>query len=144
MARVRFEAQIDIDRPPEDVFAVLTDVGRLSEWQKSVVSAELEGQPGVGARLRETRRLLGREINIVSEVTAYDPPNCFAFRSIEGPIPIAVTHTLEPSGGGTRVEVVGEASPKGVMRFAASKVSKSVEAEFNDDLRRLKGLLEQR
>jgi uncharacterized protein YndB with AHSA1/START domain len=141
---VRFEAQIDIDRPPEDVFAALTDIGRLPEWQRSVVSAEMEGQPGVGARLRETRRLMGREGKLVSEVTEYDPPNRFSFRSIEGPIPMTVTHTLEPSGGGTRLEVVGEATPKGMLRLAAGKIQKTAESEFHGDLERLKALLEQR
>jgi uncharacterized protein YndB with AHSA1/START domain len=141
---VRFEAQIDIDRAPEDVFAALTDVGRLPDWQRSVVSAEMEGEPGVGARLRETRRLMGREGKLVSEVTEYDPPNRFTIRAIEGPIPITVTHTLEPSGGGTHLEVVGEATPKGVMRIAAGAMQKTAESEFRSDLERLKALLEQR
>jgi uncharacterized protein YndB with AHSA1/START domain len=141
---VRFDGEIDIDRAPEDVFAALTDVGRLPDWQRSVVSAEMEGEPGVGARLRETRRLMGREVKLVSEVTEYDPPNRFTIRAIEGPIPITVTHTLEPSGGGTHLEVVGEASPKGVMRLAAGKMQKTAESEFRSDLERLKALLEQR
>ena len=141
---MRFEAQIDIDRPPEEVFAALTDISRLPEWQRSVVTAEMEGEPGVGARLRETRKMMGREGKLVSEVTEYDPPHRFSVRAIEGPIPMTVTHTLEPSGGGTRLEVVGEATPKGVMRLAAGKMQKSAESEFRGDLERLKALLEQR
>ena len=141
---MRFHAEIDIDRPPEDVFAALTDIGRLPEWQSSVVSAELEGPLGVGARLRETRKMMGREGKLVSEVTEYDPPHRFSVHAIEGPIPMTVTHTLEPSGGGTRLEVVGEATPKGVMRLAAGKMQKAAESEFRGDLQRLKSLLEQR
>jgi uncharacterized protein YndB with AHSA1/START domain len=141
---VRFEAQIDIDRPPEDVFAALTDVARLPQWQRSVVSAELEGEPRVGARLREKRKLMGREVNLVSEVTEYDPPHRFSLRSVEGPIPITVVHVLEPSGGGTRLEVVGEGTPKGVMRLAAGTMQNSVESEFRGDLERFRALLEQR
>ena len=142
---MRFEAQIDIDRAPEDVFAVLTDVARLHEWQRSVVSVELEGELGVGARLRERRRLLGREANLVQEVTEYDPPHRFSLRAVEGPIPLTVTHVLEPSGGGTLLEIVGEANPKGVVRrLAAGGMEKMAESEFRGDLERLKALLEQR
>jgi uncharacterized protein YndB with AHSA1/START domain len=141
---MRFQAEIDIDRSPEEVFAVLTDVSRLPEWQRSVVTAEMEGPASVGAKLRETRKMMGREGKLVSEVTEYDPPHRFSVRTIEGPIPMTVTHTLEPSGGGTRLEVVGEATPKGVMRLAAGKMQKSAEAEFRGDLERLKALLEQR
>ena len=131
---MRFHAEIDIDRPPEDVFAALTDIGRLPEWQSSVVSAELEGPLGVGARLRETRKMMGREGKLVSEVTEYDPPHRFSVHAIEGPIPMT----------GTRLEVVGEATPKGVMRLAAGKMQKAAESEFRGDLERLKSLLEQR
>ena len=139
---MRFEVQIDIDRPPEAVFALLTDIGRLPEWQGSAVSAEAEGPVVKGTRLRETRRFLGREFRVVNEVTAYDPPHRFDLRSVEGPLPLGVSHVLEPSGGGTHLEVVGEARPKGVLRLAAGGVAKSAEAEFRRDFERLKELLE--
>jgi len=136
--------EIDIDRPPEDVFAFLTDISRLPDWQGSAASAEAEGPLAVGARIRETRRFLGREYKVVHEVTAYDPPQRFDVRSVEGPIPLSVRHTLEPSGGGTRLEAVGEANPKGLLRFAAGGVAKTAEAEFRRDFERLKELLEAR
>ena len=141
---MRFDVEIDIDRPPEDVFALLTDIPRLPEWQRSAVSAAAEGEVAVGTRIRETRRFLGREYRVVHEVTAYDPPHRFDIRSVEGPIPLSVRHTLEPSGGGTRLEVVGEANPKGVLRFAAGGIAKTAEAEFHRDFERLKELLERR
>jgi uncharacterized protein YndB with AHSA1/START domain len=141
---VRFHVELDVDRPPEDVFALLTDIARLPEWQGSAVSASAEGSLGVGTRLRETRRFLGREYRVVHEVTAYDPPHRFDVRSVEGPFPLSVTHTLEPSGGGTRLDVVGEANPKGVLRFAAGGIAKTAEAEFRRDFDRLKELLEAR
>jgi uncharacterized protein YndB with AHSA1/START domain len=141
---VRFEVELDIDRPPEDVFALLTDIARLPEWQGSAVSASAEGEVAVGTRIRETRRFLGREYKVVHEVTAYEPGHRFDVRSVEGPIPLTVRHTLEPSGGGTRLEVVGEANPKGVLRFAAGGIAKTAEAEFRRDFERLKELLEAR
>jgi uncharacterized protein YndB with AHSA1/START domain len=141
---VRFEVELDIDRPPEDVFALLTDVTRLPEWQGSAVSASAEGEVALGTRIRETRRFLGREYKVVHEVSAYEPPHRFDVRSVEGPIPLTVRHTLEPSGGGTRLEVLGEANVKGVLRFAAGGIAKTAEAEFQRDFERLKEILEGR
>jgi uncharacterized protein YndB with AHSA1/START domain len=141
---VRFDVEIDIDRPPEDVYGFLTDIPRLPEWQRSAVSAEAEGPLAVGTRIRETRRFLGREYRVVHEVTTYDPPHRFDIRAVEGPIPLTVRHTLEPSGGGTHLEVVGEANPKGLLRFAAGGIGKTAEAEFHRDFERLKELLEAR
>ena len=139
---MRFEVEIDVDRAPEDVFAVLTDVGRLPEWQSSALSAEAEGSLGVGMRIRERRRFMGREFQVVNEVTEYEPPHRFEVRSVEGPLPLAVSHVLEPSGGGTHLEVVGEAKPKGMLRFAAGAAAKAAEQEFRRDFERLKELLE--
>jgi uncharacterized protein YndB with AHSA1/START domain len=139
---VRFDVEIDIDRAPEDVFAVLTDIPRLPEWQSSALSAQAEGAPGVGMRIRERRRFMGREFHVVHEVTAYDPPHRFEIRSVEGPLPLTVSHVLEPSGGGTHLEVVGDAKPKGMLRFAAGAAAKGAEQEFRRDFERLKELLE--
>jgi uncharacterized protein YndB with AHSA1/START domain len=139
---VRFEVEIDIDRAPEDVFGVLTDVGRLPEWQASALNAEAEGAAGIGMRIRERRRFMGREFGVVHEVVAYDPPHRFDIRSVEGPMPLSISHLLEPSGGGTHLEVVGEAKPKGMLRFAAGAATKAAEQEFRRDFERLKELLE--
>jgi uncharacterized protein YndB with AHSA1/START domain len=141
---VRFDVEIDFDRPPEDVFALLTDIARLPEWQASAVSAAAEGPMGEGTRIRETRRLLGREYRVVHEVVAFDPPHRFVVQSVESPLPLTVAHTLEPSGGGTHLEVVGEAKPKGMLRFAAAAAAKTAEGEFRRDFERLKELLESR
>ena len=141
---MRFEVEIDIDRAPEDVFALLTDVGRLPEWQTSAVSAEAEGAAGAGMRIHERRRFMGREFRVVHEVTAYDPPHRFDIRSVEGPLPLTVNHVLEPSRGGTHLEVIGEAKPKGMLRFAAGAAAKAAEQEFRRDFERLKELLESR
>jgi uncharacterized protein YndB with AHSA1/START domain len=139
---VRFQVEIDIDRPPEDVFARLTDIERLPEWQNSAASASADNPLGKDTRIRETRRLMGREFQVVHEVTAFDPPNRFDVESVEGPLPLTIRHTLEPSGGGTHLEVVAEAQPKGMLRFAAAGIAKTAESELRRDFERLKELLE--
>jgi uncharacterized protein YndB with AHSA1/START domain len=141
---VRFAVEVAIDRAPEDVFALLTDIDRMPEWQNSAASASADVALGRGTRIRETRRLMGREFKVVHEVTAYDPPHRFDVESVEGPIPLTIRHTLEPSGGGTHLEVVVEAQPKGMLRFAAAGIAKTGEAELRRDVERLKEILESR
>jgi len=45
---------VEIDRPPEEVFAYVTDPSRFAEWQKNVVSGGVEndGPRSVGSRAR--------------------------------------------------------------------------------------------
>src|SRR6266545_747969 len=71
---------IEIDRPPEEVFAYATDPTRFAEWQHDVVRAQLvEGGPtAVGSRFTTTRRLGGAERTMTQEITQLDHPRSWA------------------------------------------------------------------
>ena len=94
---VRAELTIEVARTPEDVFAYLTDVSNLPAWQSGVHSAQIEdgGEPRVGARIRESRHMLGRELNTTLEITEYDAPRVFSLRALDSPVPFIVRHELE-------------------------------------------------
>ena len=137
-----FSLTVDIARSMEDVFAYLTDVSRLSEWQSSAQSAEVDGEIREGARIRERRTFMGHAVKVELEVTAYDPPRHFDVSSRGGPVSYEVQHTLEPSGGGTRLDVEVSVKLSGMMRLAARGPLKLAEREFRADFRRLKDVLE--
>lgn len=94
---------VEISRSPEDVFAYVTDVPRLSEWQEGVVSARLEGEgpPRQGARATMTRRVGPREQTLTVEMTEFSPPRSYVFRGLDGPIRPLVNGKVEPLGDGT-------------------------------------------
>jgi carbon monoxide dehydrogenase subunit G len=138
----RFSLTSEIDRPPAEVFAYLTDVQRLPEWQSSAVSAEAEGQIREGSRITERRKFIGRDIRTEIEVTAYDPPRRFDVTSRGGPVAYSIHHSLEPSPRGTRLHVEVEAKVGTMMRIAAQGPLKLAEREFRADFERLKGILE--
>jgi uncharacterized protein YndB with AHSA1/START domain len=41
---IRVEASVDIDRPPEEVFAYATDPAHVQDWQSSALEANVDGQ----------------------------------------------------------------------------------------------------
>jgi carbon monoxide dehydrogenase subunit G len=141
---MRAELTIEIARSPEDVFAYLTDVSHLTEWQSGVHAAEVEGggEPVAGARIRESRHMLGRELQTTLEVADYEPPRLFALRALDSPVPFTVTHELEPAGEGTRLTVVGEGDAGLLPGFAAGIMARRAERQFRKDFERLKRLLE--
>ncbi|HET7573119.1 MAG TPA: SRPBCC family protein [Gaiellaceae bacterium] len=141
---MRAELTIEIARSPEEVFAYLTDVSNLGEWQSGVRSAEVVGggEPVPGARIRESRSLLGRELHTTLEVADYEPPRRFVLRALDSPVPFTVTHELEPDGAGTRLTVVGEGDPGLLPGLAAGLVARRAEKQFRKDFERLRALLE--
>jgi carbon monoxide dehydrogenase subunit G len=141
---MRAELSIEVARTPDDVFAYLTDVANLPAWQSGVHVAQIEdaGEPRVGARIRESRHMLGRELDTTLEITEYDAPRLFSLRALDSPVPFVVRHELEPSGDGTRLTVTGIGDAGLLPGFAAGIMARRAEKQFRKDFERLKKLLE--
>ena len=96
-----------IDRPPRDVWNVLTDLSVASRWRPLVVSMEtVDGQPlHDGSDVRLVAELLGKRMTRVSHTTAFEPPHRWTLRSSDSPqIEGFFDFVLEPDGSGTRIE----------------------------------------
>ena len=138
----RFTLDLQIARPPEDVFAYLTDVTRLPEWQSTASAGEADGPVRLGTRIRERRTFIGRDVRTELEVTGYDPPRRFDVDARGGPVPFAISHVLEAAGGGTKLHVDVDVKLSGMKRLAAQGPLMLAEREFRADFQRLKERLE--
>ncbi len=89
---------IDVARPPEEVFAYVTDPTRFGEWQANVTGGHMEssGPQQPGARCSTTRRIGFAQRNVTSEVTHVDPPRHWGVRGVDGPIRALVDVTVDP------------------------------------------------
>jgi uncharacterized membrane protein len=98
---------VEINRPPEEVFAYLDDVERHGEWQEDIVGVErvTEGPIRQGSRVRETRHVPGGNRTMTYEVTEHDPPQQSSFRVLDGPVRAVGTISVEPAGDGTKSRV---------------------------------------
>jgi uncharacterized protein YndB with AHSA1/START domain len=100
-------ASAEIARPPEEVFAYVTDPSRLCEWQWGVVSGRMEGggPPAAGSRFTTTTRIGGAEQVSTLEITEFSPPQRWAARGVDGPVRVIVQVTVDPLGDGTQSRV---------------------------------------
>jgi hypothetical protein len=89
---------VEVDRSAEVVFAYATDPSRFSEWQKGVVSGQMEsaGAPKVGDRCLTTRRIGFADRPNTSELVLFDPPHQWGVRGVDGPIRAIVAVSVEP------------------------------------------------
>ena len=101
--------KVHIDRSPEDVFALLSDITNHSQWSKTAYRTEKtsDGPVGVGTTYKSWGWLPGKGKEYPNEVkiTAFDPGRRFAFDAADprGPV-IPSDFVLTPEGGGTKVE----------------------------------------
>jgi uncharacterized protein YndB with AHSA1/START domain len=125
---------IEIDRPPEDVFAYLEQLERHGEWQAEIVSTKIEtdGPVAVGTRVREFRKIGGREQDATYEITEHDPPYKTSFRGVVGPVRPLGTVTVERIGDGSKARVsidfdlVGHGFGKLIAPLARMQARKSI------------------
>ncbi|MGF1427005.1 SRPBCC family protein [Kitasatospora sp. LaBMicrA B282] len=140
-------SSIEISRPPEDVFAYVTDPTHMAEWQESVVSVRPEDRaaPHVGSKTAVTRRVGNRQITMTTQIDELSPPRSFRAHGLDGPVrPKAVT-TIEPLDDGrrSRVTMSLDFETHGIGKVLAPLVVRpSVRKELPKNHLRLKQLLE--
>jgi ligand-binding SRPBCC domain-containing protein len=136
--------RIEIERPPEAVFAYVTDTQKLPLWQKGTVSVERPGtgELAVGERIKEVHAVAGRRSESTVEVSEYARPSAFALHIVDGPVPFDGRWTFEPAGTGTLVEFTGSGELSGAMRVFGPVARLALDRQFRGHHRRLKEQLE--
>jgi uncharacterized protein YndB with AHSA1/START domain len=137
---------VEIARPPDEVFAYVTDPSRFAEWQRDVVDVRVEGgrPPGLGDRFATIRRVGGVERTMTQEVTELRPPRSWVVLGVDGPIRPSATVTVEPLDGraGSRVTFALDFEGHGIGRALLPAVRRQAQKGAPVSYRNLKELLE--
>ena len=141
-------SSIEVARPAEEVFAYVTDPGTMSEWQQGCVSGHMDAPTTrVGSKCTTIRRIGGRERQVTTEITEYDPPRRWADRGVDGPIRAIVAVTVEPLADGSRSRLTIELdfAGQGIGKLLVPLVvRRQAASEMPENMRRLKQRLEAR
>lgn len=96
------EATLTIDATPAQVWAMVTDVARMSSWSPQVVRTVVFGHPvQLGTRFLNINHQGWKHWPTTATVTRFAPHRDFAFRIVENRT--VWSFQLEPVDGGTRV-----------------------------------------
>jgi carbon monoxide dehydrogenase subunit G len=100
------EDQIEIDRPPDEVFDFISKTENLTLVNSNMLSYEqVEEEPrGKGVRDHGVVRVAGKKIEFTQEITEWEPGVHLGMRSLEAPKGMSWTidYHLEDNGeGGT-------------------------------------------
>jgi uncharacterized protein YndB with AHSA1/START domain len=137
---------IEVAQPGAEVFPYVTDPSTFSEWQQGVVSGHMDAPTTrVGSRCTTVRKIGGREREVTTQITEYDPPQRWADRGVEGPIRAIVAVTVEPLAdrSGSRVTIAVDFTGHGIGRLLVPLiVRRQAASEMPGNMRRLKQRLE--
>lgn len=140
----RLKKSVVIQRPIDEVFAYVSDQSNVSEWQEGVVESAVASDepPGVGTRYRNTIEILGRQMEVSGELTAFEPNRTFSFQDRSGSFPASGTFTFREVRGGTEVTLVTQVQPRGAAGMAGPLLAGAMDGMLKASFRKLKDLLE--
>ncbi len=141
---ITYEKSIFINRPQQQVFDFLSNPANHSKYSKMAESAEWisKGPHGVGSTYRGVGKVLGRKIESTNEITKWDPPNQYSYKSISGSFPFDTTYTFESSENGTQLSVRAQLEIGGFFKIAEGLVGKQAKKQIDADFEALKLFLE--
>jgi uncharacterized protein YndB with AHSA1/START domain len=138
---------VEVARPPEEVFAYVTDPSRFAEWQANVVDSHMDGEAphGVGQRCLTTRRIGFAERPVTSEISHLDAPRTWGVRAIDGAIRATVDVAVDPldERRTARVRIELDFTGHGIGKLLVPLiVRRQAKNEMPANLQRLKERLE--
>ena len=142
---IRIQASVTVNRPLEEVFRFMTDNRNALQWQSGLLEARVTNDVvGIGKTWVDIVQVLGRRIEIASELTEFEPLRTVGFKSTSGPIPLEGRYAFEPDGAGTKVTFTMQGEAGGFFKLAEPIVARSTQRQWETNLANLKDLLEQR
>ncbi|TMK66789.1 MAG: hypothetical protein E6G07_09475 [Actinobacteria bacterium] len=138
---------VNINRPPDEVFAYLDDLNKHPEWQPQIESRRIvtEGPTRVGTEVDDTRVVGGgRKVPMRWKVTEHDPAGRrSAFETIESKMikPSGVISVAQ-AGEGSEVTFEFTTNPFGFGWLMAPLINRDVAKTVTENLGRLKENLE--
>jgi uncharacterized protein YndB with AHSA1/START domain len=113
---VQISGEIVIERPIEEIFALLADARNEPLYNPRILNAEKlsAGPIGQGTRFEQTARSMGRTGRMIIEITEYLPPRRLSLIARSPAMRVRGTETFESVVGGTRARYSWEVHPTGL------------------------------
>ncbi len=142
----KIEISTVINRPVEEVFAVVSNNENAPKWNTSSIEVKKTsaGPIGRGTTWRSVGNLIGQRVESESEIVEYEPNRKITSKGKQGPIQTKSQVTFENVEGGTRVNVTLEGEPGGFFKLAEPLLVTLGKRQFEAALANLKDLMEAR
>jgi hypothetical protein len=134
-----------VDRSPETVWTVMTDLSRSASWRPLVRSMTTShgGPLAAGTAVDITAEIMGRTLRRRSMTTVFEPPRRWVLRSESNDVEGLWDYAIAPEAGGSRVSLTLELNSRRFLRRLILPLLARNERRIRvDQLERLKHLVE--
>ncbi len=105
--------------PSDEVFKRVADFSTTEQWDPGVVEAEKLTADGIdiGARFRIVARFMGRNSELVYEITEFEPGRRVVLRGENSTVLSVDEIIVEPNGAGSTVKYSADLTLKGPLKL---------------------------
>jgi uncharacterized protein YndB with AHSA1/START domain len=141
---IKFDANIQINRPIEVVFQFVVKNENMPLWNSAVqiVNKTSTGPVGVGTTYWMARNLPQGRAENTYEIIEYTPPTHFSIKILSGPTPFVYRYHFEPVETGTRLSLDAEVETPATGGLFAPILSRAIKRGVEANFATLKHLLE--
>lgn len=133
-----------IRRPVEEVFAFLTNLDNEKRWQPDIRELRwtTDGPIRPGSTFREVRLVMGRPVELICEVTEFEPNRRFCIRTVDGGLPFTSCRLFEAIAEGTKTTQATDVQVRGVFKLLAPFIARQARRQLAVEMDTLKSILE--
>ena len=141
---INFDLNTHIYRPLKQVFAFVATPENDFQWQYGTLASSQisKGEMGVRTLFRAVGHILGRRIETMYEVTAFEPNTSYGFKSVSGPVDSYTLYTFAMTEGGTEINLFIETNPRDLFKPNDTVIVKKFKKQYKENLAMLKSVLE--
>lgn len=142
---MKIEKSIHVKCAPEKAFAFATDFANASKWMTGFIESKIltEGETRVGTQYIFVSKLFGQKMEMKSEVTAWEPPTHYAYKSVDSSISVQGSFNFRAQDGGTLATMTGEGELGGFFKIAEGMMKSQMDKQMGDTMNALKKALEE-
>ena len=133
-----------INRPAQEVFDFVTNPANTAQWESGMESSTYTsaGPVGVGSKLQNIGRMMGRKIEANAEITQWNPPNVYSFKATNGPANLKAEYKFEAKNDGTLLIQSIQVELGGFFGMAEGLAAKQMQKQYETNFNTIKTLLE--
>jgi hypothetical protein len=136
-------AEIEIAASPATIAGVMFDPQRHAEWMKVVNRVEvLDPALAPGARVRYHADFMGKSMSWLTTVADVHFPHVLDLKITDGPFVGTSRIGIQRSGAGSRVQVRSTGEVNGLSFIPDAMIAGPMKTTLQEDLGRLKALIE--